>query len=155
MAKKKPTVKKNNVKKKKSWFRLPVKGEISSFITGVAVVCLIGVVIWAIVTSYFLGPSEEEQAELALRVQESRLHVENHQASGLISKMDPKEEVVLVNAGMWAEMDRIKQEKLLSSIIDVIESDRCFVKDLATSKTLAWYSRRGGFREAKDVGGEE
>ena len=72
--------------------------------------------------------------------------MENYQARGLISQMDPKEEVVLVNAAMWAEMDRIEQEKMLSAIIDVIEPERCFAKDLATSKTLAWYSRSGGFR---------
>ena len=38
-------VKKNKPKKKPSWFRLPKKGEISSVITGVAVVCRIGIVV--------------------------------------------------------------------------------------------------------------
>ena len=155
MAKKKSTPKKSKPKKKSSWFRLPREGEISSFITGLVVVCLIGVVIWALVTSFFLGPSEEEKAELAQRVEESRLLVEDYQARGVISRINRKEEEVFVNAALWAELDRVKQEKLVASVADVIESKRCFVRDLSTKKTLAWHTNGSVFNETKEVGAEE
>jgi len=148
---KKQSNKKN--KKKTSWFRLPKKGEISSVLAGLAVIALIGVAVWAVVSSYFLGPSETEVAEEAARVEDGRRTLEAFRARGVVILGDGLEEEVFVNAALWGKLPRIEQEKLAEAAVWAREVDRCFIKDVADSRTLAWFTKGSGYREAKAPAG--